>query len=130
MLRDPVERLRKFNLGPDEFPRFLWEGETMDENDTTIGFLRHPILFAVRTPTCSLPALTPPFKQALRHFVISPSNGIDPTSNMSTKGGYAKQCGVKRVTIESIAYAATMVLSCYLPLSLSVANVTPRFGMD
>ena len=47
--------------------------------------------------------------QALRHFVVSPSNAITPTSNGSTKGGYAKQCNVKHVTIESIVYAATMV---------------------
>lgn len=51
-LRDPVARSWQFNLGPDEFPRFLWEGEKMDESDPTTGFLRHPILFAVRTLTC------------------------------------------------------------------------------
>ena len=48
-LRDPVTR-RQFKLGPGDFPRFLWEGETMDDVDPTIGFLRHPILFAVRVP--------------------------------------------------------------------------------
>jgi len=47
-LRDPVARSKEFKLGPAEFPRFLWEGEAMDTSDPTIGFLRHPILFAVR----------------------------------------------------------------------------------
>ena len=46
-LRDPVAR-EDFKLNPGDFPRFLWEGETMDASDPTIGFLRHPILFAVR----------------------------------------------------------------------------------
>ncbi|KAF9784625.1 hypothetical protein BJ322DRAFT_1109335 [Thelephora terrestris] len=90
-LRDPVTR-KQFELGPGEFPRFLWAGETMDDIDPTIGFLRHPILFA-----------------ALRHFAISPSSGVDAGTNMSTKFRYARLCGIKHVTIESIAYAATMV---------------------
>ena len=50
-LRDPVTRT-EFKLGPGDFPRFLWEEETMDDVDPTIGFLRNPILFAVRVPTC------------------------------------------------------------------------------
>ena len=49
-LRDP-RTCQQFKLGPGDFPRFLWEGETMDWTDPAIGFLRHPILFAVRTPT-------------------------------------------------------------------------------
>jgi len=35
-----------FKFGTGDFPRFLWEGETLHE-DPTIGFLAHPILFAV-----------------------------------------------------------------------------------
>ena len=46
-LRDTVKRC-KFKLGPGDFPRFFWEGETMDEVNPADGFLRHPILFAVR----------------------------------------------------------------------------------
>ena len=49
-LRDPV-RCKQFKLGPGDFPRFLWEGETMDSSDPAAGFLRHPILFAVSMPT-------------------------------------------------------------------------------
>ena len=49
-LRDPILRAR-FKLSPDDFPRFLWEGETMDDEHPTIGFLCHPILFAVSVPT-------------------------------------------------------------------------------
>ena len=45
-LRDPVKR-STLKLGPNNFPRFLWEGETMDDSEPTSGFLRHPILFAV-----------------------------------------------------------------------------------
>jgi len=49
-LCDPVTRTQ-FKLGPEEFPRFLWEGEVVDDADPTVGFLRHPILFAVSRPT-------------------------------------------------------------------------------
>lgn len=45
-LQDPVAHAR-FKLGAQEFPRFLWEGETVDDSDPTIGFLRHSILYAV-----------------------------------------------------------------------------------
>ena len=48
-LRDPILRAR-FKLSPDDFPQFLWEGETMYNTDPAIGFLCHPILFAVSTP--------------------------------------------------------------------------------
>jgi len=99
--------------------RWIWETQPS-------GFCATPFYSPyVHRPTF-YPALTPPPEQALRHFVISPSTGINPTSNASTKGGYAKQCGVKHVTIESIAYAATMVLPHHLPLV--VVNVTPRFA--
>lgn len=43
---DPVKRAR-FKFPPEDFPRFLWEGETLDPVDPMIGFLGHPILFAV-----------------------------------------------------------------------------------
>ena len=46
-LRDPKGHA-EFKLGAKNFPRFLWEGETMDKDDPTIGFLTHSILFAVR----------------------------------------------------------------------------------
>jgi len=48
-LRDPVKRAQ-FKLAPGDFPRFLWEGETLDDDKPGIGFLRHPILFAVSLP--------------------------------------------------------------------------------
>ena len=51
-LRDPVSQ-SQFKLGPGDFPRFLWEDETMDDVDPAIGFLRHRILFAVRVPARS-----------------------------------------------------------------------------
>jgi len=125
-LRDPVKRA-KFKLGPGDFLRFLWEGETLDDDKPGIGFLRHPILFAVSISPQPYSALTMYSKQALRHFAVSPSSGVDPTSNMSTKSGYAKKCGVKHVTVESIAYAATMVASHYC--TIAVANVISRFVM-
>ena len=107
-LRDPVKR-STLKLGPENFPRFLWEGETMDDDEPTSGFLRHPILFAVSLIRYSMFVSNPHLEQALRHFIISPSSGADPKSNLSTKSGYAKQCGVHRITLESIAYTATMV---------------------
>ena len=45
-LRDTV-KCCKFKLGPGDFPRFFWEGETMDEVNPADGFLCHPILFAM-----------------------------------------------------------------------------------
>ena len=100
----------------------------MDSKNPTIGFLRHPILFAVSVLALFCDEiLNPPFEQALRHFAISPSSAIDATSNMSTRSGYAKQCGVNRVTLESIAYAATMVMFGHLPIA--IANAVSRFAL-
>lgn len=45
-LCDPVICPR-FKIGPGDFPRFLWEDEMMHAEDPTLGFLCHPILFAV-----------------------------------------------------------------------------------
>jgi len=74
----------------------------MDDEDPIIGFSQHPILFAVRLSTL-LPFSTDATPgQALRHFAVSPSNGVDAASNTSTKDGYARQCNVKHVTVESI----------------------------
>jgi hypothetical protein len=71
--------------------------------------------------------LTPSPEQALRHFAVSPSNAVDPTKNTSTKSGYARQCGVKHVTVESIAYAATMVALHYF--TVAATNTVSRFVM-
>ena len=62
--------------------------------------------------------VTKSFEQALHYFIISPSNAINAISNVLMKGGYVKQCGVRHVTIESIVYSATMVLSCSVILPL------------
>ena len=100
----------------------------MDDEDGTIGFLCHPILFAMSVSArFCYQTLTSAFEQALRHFAISPSSAVDVTSNASTKSGYAKQCGVNHVTLESIAYAATMVMLDHLPIA--IANTVSRFAL-
>lgn len=93
LLSSVRERIRVFQIPVthDSFPRFLWEGERADPQDTNKGFLRGELLVKV-----------------LLSMLIGPS-AARPDGQSSGKGGYADLLGVLTMTIPSLAFAAIVV---------------------
>ncbi|KAF8879129.1 hypothetical protein BD779DRAFT_1676524 [Infundibulicybe gibba] len=78
-------------VGPGEFPLFLWKDETFEPTETFTGFLRGDILV-----------------KAFLHIFIGPQAAYDAKENHATRKGNAAIHGIHNVTTYSIAYAATI----------------------
>ncbi|TFK61428.1 hypothetical protein BDN72DRAFT_936118 [Pluteus cervinus] len=78
--------------GPDDFPRLLWESpETATRGSFLQGFLRSPWVVL----TC-------------KHLYIGPRAAYKKPSHKSNRPGNAASHGVRELTKEAVAYAATL----------------------
>jgi hypothetical protein len=92
----------------DDFPRFLWENERVDEEDMKKGFLRGRVLVKVCFSIQALSYLSAKGLQAVLAILIAPS-AARPGGQSSGAGGYADRLNLQTLTIGTLALAATMV---------------------
>lgn len=98
-----------YNLGPDNYPSFLWRDGSFTRENMKQGFLENHLLVRASLIIGSGSDTTRSclFHQTLRYCLISPSAAEG--GNRSSKKGYAALHKIKHVTTSSIAYAATLV---------------------
>lgn len=105
------ERIRNLSIpiGPEHFPRFLWEGEKADPQNLNKGFLRGGVLLAVGSHCRSdLSSLTYSL-QAMLSMLIGPS--IAKSGEGSGSNGYADKFNMTTMTFPTIAFTAALVRS-------------------
>lgn len=110
------ERVRNLNIvfKADDFPRFLWEGESTDLRDLNKGFLRGEILIRVGRFSQPVHPVLTKASQTMLAILLGPS--VAQTGEGSGAGGYADKFGMRTITIPTIAFAAVLVSSFNRPV--------------
>jgi hypothetical protein len=116
------EQLRNGTLvvSGDQWPIFLYQGYTYDEEDPWNGLFRSGLLVLASTSPASALVLMTILQQAFKHIFTSPSS-VEKEPK-ATRSGNARIHGMTCVTVPSIAYVATQV--CELTVRYDILEIS------